>query len=211
VRRGATVWIAGTRSFSAEVLDFALEAGLRVAGLLEASDRGLVGARIHDLPVSWLDDGPETGPGSVVVGTGDVDRRETVARLEAAGFEIASLIHPRAHLARSSRVGTGVLVGPGAVVGAGARLGDHAVLGRGALVGHHTELGPFATLGPGANVAGNARVGSGAFLGMSAAVRDHLDVGAGAVVAMGAVCVRDVAPGATVLGRPASAGESGPP
>jgi UDP-perosamine 4-acetyltransferase len=159
---------------------------------------------VHGLPVTGLDGGPVPAPHEVLVGTGQVDRRPTVARLEAAGLRVASLVHPRAHVSRSSRVGAGVLVGPGAVVGARAGLADHVVLGRGALVGHHSEVEAFATLGPGANVAGNARIGESAFIAMSAAVRDHLTVGPGAVVAMGAVCVRDVPPGATVWGRAAS-------
>jgi sugar O-acyltransferase (sialic acid O-acetyltransferase NeuD family) len=201
----AEVLVAGTRTFSAEVADFAVEAGARVLGLVEPFDRERVGQAIHDLPVvSWLEDGPAGGVRAVLVGTGETGRRETVRRLLAAGWEPVALVHPRAHVARSATVGAGSVVGPGAIVGARAAVGDHVVIGRGSLVGHHTEIGEFATLGPGANLAGNVRVGPDVFVGMGAVVRDHVTLGAAATVAMGAVVVGDVEPGASVRGVPAS-------
>lgn len=192
--------MVGTRSFAAEVVDFAAETGLVIAGLLEPFDRDRVGTTIHDLPVSWLE---ETGAARALVGTGERSRRLIVGRLRAAGWTIDGLVHPKAHIARSSTVGDGAIVAPGVVVGARARIGDHVVLGRGALVGHHTEIGSFATLNPGANVAGNVRIGKDAFVGMGAVVREDVTVGASAVVAAGAVVVGDVDDAAEVRGLPA--------
>lgn len=199
----ATIWIAGTRSFAAEVAGYAREAGLELAGLLEPNDRDRIGGTVHGLPVAWLEDaGAEAGT-PALVGTGDRDRREVAARLEAAGFRPATLVHPTAHVPARTEIGPGTIVAPGAVIGAEVRIGRQVVVGRGSLVGHHTHVGEFATLGPGANVAGNSRLGPDAFLGMGAVVRDHVTVGAGAVVAMGAVVIGDVEPSAEVRGLPA--------
>lgn len=196
------VHVMGTRSFAAEVVDFARDAGLSVLGLLEPAEPDRIGSLIYGLPVKPLDDGPAEHH-LVLVGTGDVARREAVARLEQAGWQVASLVHPRAHLAPSARLGVGALIGPGVVVGAAAAVGDHVVIGRGALVGHHTEIGAFSTLGPGANVAGNVRIDEDVFLGMGSTVRDHTVIGASTVVAMGAVVTADAPPGAQLLGIPA--------
>jgi sugar O-acyltransferase (sialic acid O-acetyltransferase NeuD family) len=198
-----TLYVAGSRSFAAEVVDFARDAGLDPGGLLEPLDRSREGSTIHDLPVTWLEDAP---PGRALVGTGDNDRRELVERLEAAGHEVVGLVHPRAHVAPTAEVAPTALVAPGVVVGARASVGAHVVIGRGALVGHHTTIAGHATLGPGANVAGNVVVEARAFVGMGAVVRDHLTVGEAAVVAMGAVAVRDVSPGTQVRGVPAAPG-----
>jgi sugar O-acyltransferase (sialic acid O-acetyltransferase NeuD family) len=200
---GGEVHVAGTRTFAAEVVDFAVDAGLEVVSLLEPFDDARVGTTIHDLPVIRLEDGPPSEGGTALVGTGENDRREVVRRLRAAGWEIVGLVHPHAHVGPSAHVDPEAVLGPGVVVGARSVIGAHAVLGRGALVGHHTEIGEYATLGPGSNVAGNTRVGAGAFVGMGAVVRDHLEVGADAVVAMGAVVVRDVPAGIEVRGVPA--------
>jgi acetyltransferase EpsM len=199
----AEVHVAGTRTFSAEVIDFAIEAGYEVVGLLEPFDRDRVSTTIHERPVTWLEDGPPDGRGVALLGTGETNRRETVARLLDAGWEISTLVHPRAQVAPSARIGQGAIIGPAVVVGARSTVGDYAVLGRGALVGHHTEIGEFSTLSPGANVAGNVRLGADVFVGMGAAVRDHLEIGAAAVIAMGAVVVRNVGEGEEVRGLPA--------
>jgi sugar O-acyltransferase (sialic acid O-acetyltransferase NeuD family) len=196
------VRIVGTRTFAGEIADFARDAGLRVASLLEPFDASRVGSTIHGLPVTALEDGPG-GADAVLIGTGEPHRREIVERVERAGWRPVSLVHPHAHLAPSAEVGDGAVIGPGVIVGAFSTIGAHSVLGRGVLVGHHSEIGSFCTLGPGANVAGNTRVESDAFLGMASVIRDHLTIGAGAVVAMGAVVVRDVAAGSEVRGLPA--------
>jgi sugar O-acyltransferase (sialic acid O-acetyltransferase NeuD family) len=200
----AEVYVAGTRTFAAEVIDFAQDAGLEVAGLLEPYDRDRVATTIHDRPVSWLDDGPSGDSRLVLVGTGEIARRKVVGSLLEAGWQIVTLVHPRAHVAPSAVVGQGVILSPGVVIGARSRVGDYAVLGRGALIGHHTELGPFCTLGPGANVAGNVHIEPDVFIGMGALVRDHVRVGASAVIAMGSVVVRDVSEKAAVRGLPAA-------
>jgi len=196
------VHIVGSRTFAGEVADFARDAGLSIAGLLEPLDPDRIGTTIHDLPVKPLERPPDSDP-RVIIGTGDPKRREIVERVAAAGWKPVSLIHPAAHLAPSVTVGEGALVGPGVVVGAYTTIGEHVVLGRGSLVGHHTTIGDFATLGPGANVAGNVQVGEDVFIGIGAVIRDHVTVGADAVVAMGAVVVGEVEAGAEVRGLPA--------
>ena len=187
--RPSRLYVVGTRSFAVEVVDFAAETGLEIAGLLEPFDRTRVGTTIHDLPITWLE---ETGAARVLVGTGERSRRLIVGRLRAAGWTIDGLVHPKAHVARSSSVGKGAIVAPGVVVGARTRIGEHVVLGRGALVGQQTEVGAFATVGPGANVAGNVRIGEDASIGTAAVVLDHVTVGASAVVGAGAVVLADV-------------------
>lgn len=199
------LYIVGTRTFSAEVIDYARDAGIEPAGLLEPFDRDRVGTEIHGLPVTWLEDAaPQSA--TAVIGTGQPDRREVAERLAAAGFEPAGLVHPAAHLAPSAEIGAGSIVAPGSIVGAMTTIGDNVVVGRGSLIGHHTAIEDLATLGPGCNVAGNVRIRPGAFLGMAAVIRDHTEVGEGATVAMGAVVVGDVAPGAQVRGLPAAEG-----
>lgn len=204
-----SLFIVGTRSFAAEVADFARAAGFEPAGLLEAKDSSRPGSTIHDLPVGWLDDSSPSPGERAIVGTGDTDRREVTERLFARGWELATLVHPAAHVSPTTEIGPGSIVGPGVAVGAMSRIESGVVVGRGALIGHHTTIGTLATLSPGANVAGNTVIGAGTFIGMGAQVRDHLRVGDGATVAMGAVVVGDVADGDEVRGIPARSVETG--
>lgn len=195
------LYVVGTRSFAAEIAEFAEDGGFDVVGLLEPYEEERAGSEIHGLPVSWLEATEPTFP--VAIATGERSRREIVARVVEAGFELATLVHPRAHVSRRATIGSGTVIAPGVVVGAHARIGENVLLARGVLVGHHTTIGPFATLNPGANVAGNVDVGADAFLAMGAVVRDHVRIGPAAVVAAGAVVVRDVPAGLEVRGVPA--------
>lgn len=195
------IHVAGTGSFALEVAEYARDAGLAVAGLIELLDPARVGTEVHGLPVRAADDLPHEGAAAVVGAGGD--RLGLWALLGPHGWRAASVVHPAAHVAPSARVGEGSVIAPGVVVGAATVLGEHVLVGRGALVGHHTVVEPGVVLNPGANVAGHVRLGAGVTVGMGALVADHLEVGAGAVIAAGAAVVRPVAAGVRVQGVPA--------
>ena len=195
------IHVAGSGSFALEVAEYARDAGLEVAGLIELQDPARVGTEVHGLPVRAADDPPADGAATVVGAGGD--RLAHWALLVPHGWRAASVLHPTAHVAPSARVGDGCVVAPGVVVGAATELGEHVLIGRGALVGHHTALEPGVVLNPGANVAGHVRLGAGVTVGMGALVADHLVVGAGAVIAAGAAVVRSVGAGVRVQGVPA--------
>lgn len=193
------IYVAGTGSFALELVEYARDAGFVVQGLIELVDHARVGSRIHDLEVVAVD-GPAQG--AFVIGAGG-DRQEHATRLEAGGWDPATVVHPTAHLGAGARVGGGAVVAPGVVVGAASELEPHVLVGRGSLVGHHVSVAAAATLNPGSNVAGNVRIGESAVIGMGAVVVNGLEIGARAVVAAGAVVVRDVDAGARVQGVPA--------
>jgi carbonic anhydrase/acetyltransferase-like protein (isoleucine patch superfamily) len=202
------IHVAGTGSFALEVVEYALAAGRRIAGLVELLDAGRVGTAIHGLPVHAVDDLPPGG--MAVVGAGG-DRARHWATLAAEGWRAATIVHPSAWISPSAELAPGCVVGPATVVGAATRLGGHVLVGRGALVGHHTLLEAGVVLNPGANVAGHVRIGPSAVIGMGARVADHIAVGARAGVAAGAGVVRAVGEGVRVQGVPARpfGGESG--
>jgi sugar O-acyltransferase (sialic acid O-acetyltransferase NeuD family) len=193
------IYVAGTGSFALEVVEYARDAGFAVRGLIELVDDARVGGRIHDLEVVALD-GPARG--AFVVGAGG-DRQEHATRLEAGGWDPATVIHPTAHLSASASIASGAVVAPEVVLGAASELGAHVLVGRGSLIGHHVSVAAGATLNPGSNVAGHVRIGERAVIGMGAVVANGLEIGARAVVAAGAVVVRDVDAGARVQGVPA--------
>jgi sugar O-acyltransferase (sialic acid O-acetyltransferase NeuD family) len=193
--------IAGTGSFALEVVEYAVDAGWRVAGLIELMDPERVGTVIHGLPVR---DAADAGLGAIGAGG---DRNAIWEPLAEAGWRAATVVHPTAHVSPSASLAPGCVIAPAAVVAAASALGAHVLIGRGALVGHHTRLADGVVLNPGANVAGHVAIGAGARIGMGAVVADHLSIGEDAVVAAGAVVVRDVPAGARVQGVPARAFE----
>lgn len=142
-----------------------------------------------------------------VLGFGSLEgrerRREAVLRLSPVLSGWASVVHPSAQVSPTAFVAEGAVIMAGAVVQTGARVGAHGIVNSGAVVEHDAVLGEHVHLAPGAVLGGAVQVGAMAYIGLGALVRDHIRVGAGATVGMGAVVVRDVPPGARVMGVPA--------
>ncbi len=194
------IFIAGTGSFAAEIVDWAHSAGHRVVGLVELLDDSNIGTIRHGLEVS----GPQVvaAGARVVLGFGG-SRRAGWERLAAAGWSPCELVHPNAALADDVRVEEGATIGPLAVVGAAGVIGANALISRGALVGHHVDIGAFSVLNPGTNIGGNTTIGEDVFVGIGATVVNGRSIGARAVIAAGAVVLHDVDPGTRVQGVPA--------
>jgi serine O-acetyltransferase len=110
---------------------------------------------------------------------------------------------------------TGIEIHPGAVIGRRLFI-DHGmgvVIGETAVVGNDVTLYQSVTLG-GTSLAKGKRhptLEDGVIVGAGAQVLGPVRVGAGARIGANAVVVKDVAPGATMVGIPArSAGEKAP-
>lgn len=128
-------------------------------------------------------------------------------RLAAASRHAAlpwqNVVHPRAWISPSARLGRGVFVGANAVIQAGAVIGDHAIINTAVVVEHDCRIGSGAHLGPGVVLGGGVEIGEGCLVGLGARVRDHCAIGAHATVGMGSVVVGAVQAGTVVLGVPA--------
>jgi sugar O-acyltransferase (sialic acid O-acetyltransferase NeuD family) len=143
---------------------------------------------------------------AAVVGVGNsalAKRVELFLLLRERGIEAPRLIHPRAVVSRSCRIGEGTVVFPGSVLGAGVEVGANAVIYSGVVAEHGCRIGDHAYLSPGVVLSGAVTVGEGAFLGAGAVVLPGLAIGAWASVAAGAVVTTTVRPGETVMGVPA--------
>jgi sugar O-acyltransferase (sialic acid O-acetyltransferase NeuD family) len=194
------LYLAGSGSFAAEVAEWAQDAGWTVRGLVELLDAARIGSVRGGFPVI----APATCPhgARAAIATGG-DRRGHWAMLAEHGWQAATIVHPRAHVSSSAKLGTGCVVGPGVVIGAETIINEHALVSRGALVGHHDRIGAFVSLMPGVNLGGHVELGARATIGMGAVVVNGTTVGADTTVAAGAVVLREVADGIRVQGMPA--------
>lgn len=154
--------------------------------------------------LTWVRQSRESFDG-LAIGIGDPGARLQVAS-ELGDFDPSwwpALVHPRAIVGDTCRVGHGVLVGAGAIVTVGVTLHPFCLVNFGTTVGHEAEIGEGSVVNPGASVAGGVRIGRRVLVGSGAQILQYLSVGDGAVVGAGAVVTRDVAAGETVVGAPA--------
>ncbi|MGH7356560.1 MAG: NeuD/PglB/VioB family sugar acetyltransferase [Candidatus Rokuibacteriota bacterium] len=199
--------IVGAGGHARAVADLAAECDWEVAGFAErpgAPPRPEVLGDDSDLAA--LARGARIDAAVVGVGNSALQRRtEIFQRLGQAGLATPALVHPRATVSRSARIGDGTTVFAGAVLGAGVEIGENAVLYSGVIVEHECRIADHAYLSPGVVLSGEVVVGPGALLGSGAVVLPGVTIGRDAVVAAGAVVTSDVKPGQTVMGVPARA------
>jgi sugar O-acyltransferase (sialic acid O-acetyltransferase NeuD family) len=206
--------ILGAGGHGRAVADLARACGFTVVGFIDRAGQVRGGAvlggdeELEALLRSGRADGAVVGVGATAL----TRRAELFQRLRGLCVGAPALVHPRATVSPSGRIGEGAVVFAGCVLGAAVEVGDNAVLYSGVLVEHDCRIGEHAYLSPGVILSGAVEVETGALLGAGAVVLPGLRIGKDAVVGAGAVVTRDVSAGQTVVGSPARprAGSEGP-
>ena len=128
---------------------------------------------------------------------------EVIRRSGVPREAFATVVHPRAIVASSARVGLGTTILAGSVICPEAVLGDHVIVLQNTTVNHHTRVGDFTTLSAGITILGYIEIGANAFVGGGSTLAPMVKVGDGAVVGAGSVVIRDVPAGRVHAGNPA--------
>ncbi len=209
-----TVTIIGAGGHGKVVADVARSAGFEVVGFTDDAP-GRAGGSFQGLPVlgleDWLHSAARAGL-RAALGIGDNNARgRAFERLRAAGVSMPVLVHERASVAASARLGDGTVVMALAVVNPDATVGEGAIVNSGAIVEHDCEVGPFAHLSPNATLGGAVVIGHRSHVGLGAVVLPGVRVGANVRVGAGAVVLADIEAGLTAVGVPARTLKKGTP
>ena len=157
-----------------------------------------------DVP-SFLNEYPH-----IVVALGDNRlRAHRIAGLKNVGFELATVIHPRAWVSPTATIGCGTVIFAGAVINSGACLGEGCIVNTGATIDHDCNLGHGVHVSPGAHLGGGTIVGDRTWIGIGAAVCHCLDIGSDVVVGAGAAVVGNLPSSVKATGVPARIVEGG--
>jgi UDP-3-O-[3-hydroxymyristoyl] glucosamine N-acyltransferase len=70
-------------------------------------------------------------------------------------------------------------------------------------IAHNCRIGARTQVAAGAIISGSVTVAADVWIGPNATISDYIQIGEGARIAIGAVVLRDVEPGATMIGNPA--------
>ena len=119
---------------------------------------------------------------AAIVAMGNNRLREALQHaLYAAGFALATVVHPQAMVSPRAVIGEGGAIMAGAIVGTGAQLGAGVIVNCGAVVDHDGRVDDFCHLGV------NAAMAGGSVLGRSAWMQAGSALGYGALVESGRV------------------------
>lgn len=130
-------------------------------------------------------------------------RARILASLAEQSAALATLVHPKAAVARDTVLGKGVAVMAGAVVNSGARLGDGVIVNTCASVDHDCTLGACVHVAVGAHLCGTVAVGDSTWIGAGATVINNITITGGCTIGAGAVVVKNITEVGTYFGVPA--------
>jgi len=197
-------FLFGAGGHAKVVLSTSLASGLVVDGLFD-DDPQKQGAEILGVKVKGtIADAAREGPARGVLAIGDNRTRRVLAqRPQNKEWEWLTLVHPKAYVHPSVRLGPGTVVFAGAVIQPDTRVGAHAIINTGATVDHDCHIGDFVHIAPGAHLAGDVIVEEGALVGIGAVVLPGVRIGAWTIVGAGAVVTEDLPPCVVAVGVPA--------
>ncbi len=107
----------------------------------------------------------------IIVAIGNNKLRESLAHeATCAGYQLVTVIHPRAIISPTAVIGQGCAVMAGAIVGSQAQLGLGVIMNCGAVVDHNAQVADFGHLGVNVCMAGGSKLGRGAWLQAGCAI-----------------------------------------
>lgn len=100
-----------------------------------------------------------------VIGIGNNKVREQLQCLAVkAGLTLPTLIHPKAIISPSVKLGAGTTIFAGVVIGVDACIGQGVIVNCAATIDHDAILEDFSHLGVGVHLAGSSYIGRSAFI-----------------------------------------------
>jgi sugar O-acyltransferase (sialic acid O-acetyltransferase NeuD family) len=201
--------LVGCGAFARELINWVddlvdLKKSIPITGFLDDSPDALVGFP-YDVQYLGTIQSYEVQPGDrLLMAVGEPKaKKKLFLELKAKGAFFSQMIHPSAVVARTARLGEGVVVCPQAFISADALVGDLCAINGNASVGHDVKLGRFSTLSSHVDLTGWVQVDECAFFGSGARILPKVKIGSGARIGAGAVVMRSVPADAVVYAPPA--------
>ena len=174
-----------------------------IVGLIDVKE-----GKIFDYSVIGNDDELfsfyEQGINNIFISIGDNKLREKLfIRSEKIGFNIISIISPKACISKYAHVGRGVVIMPGAIINAEAKIKDGTIINTNSSVDHDCVIGEFSHIAPGTAISGSCDIGKRCLIGTGARVIDGIRIGNDAVIGAGAAVVNDLKGNCVAVGVPA--------
>ncbi len=120
---------------------------------------------------------------------------------EAAGYRLATYVHPSVDLTAEVSIGKGSFIAAGALIQPRVSIGANVYIFGGALVGHHSTVGDNCWLTSHASILGLCTVGANCFLAANATIVNGCTVGDRAFLGANALVAKDLDPGGVVVSR----------
>lgn len=131
------------------------------------------------------------------------DRMKTTQIILSKGGKFINLIHPKAIISPSAKIGSGVAIKAYSSVASEVFIGDFVYLQSSVIIGHDVKIDDYCHVNSFSFFAGSVHVEKLCTINAGAKIIQNVKVGSGATVGMGSVVLRNVKSETTVFGSPA--------
>ena len=139
----------------------------------------------------------------LLIAIGNIEiKKRIVTNLKKKGAKFLTLIHPKAIVLNTAKIGEGVVIFPFAIVSDNVQLGDFVMMNSYSSCGHDAKVGKYCILSPYATLNGFVVLEEEVFLGTHSTVIPYKRVGYKSQVSANSVVMRDVPEKKMVFGVP---------
>lgn len=188
------VYLYGASGHAKVVIDIAKLAYLDVPSLVD--DNSNVNS-LDELPVVHSSEGLSP----IIVTVGDCQMRQKIVK-KLGNREYLTIVHPKAVLAESVKLGYGTVVMAGAILNPYVSVGNHCIINTGAALDHDVQISDFVHIAPHCTLCGEVEVGEGTWVGAGTTVIQGIKIGKNCFVGAGSVVVKDIPDGTLCYGNP---------
>jgi sugar O-acyltransferase (sialic acid O-acetyltransferase NeuD family) len=97
-------------------------------------------------------------------------------KLQRLGFELPTIVSPRAYVSKHSFIGIGSIVMNDAVISAGAVIGDNCIINTKSIIEHGSKIKNHCHISTNAVINGEVVVGEGSFIGSGAVTKECIKI-----------------------------------
>lgn len=140
---------------------------------------------------------------------GNCELREILyKKIKDIGFNIATVVHPKAVVARDVKIGEGTFIAASATVNPGTKIGKNVIINTASSIDHDCIIGDFVHIAPGVTLSGEIKVGSQTHIGTGANVIQRMTIGKKCMVGAGLTLRDDLRDGQSYIKPGANANEN---
>ena len=107
-------------------------------------------------------------------------------------YELSTIIHPKAFVSKTAKIGEGCYIGPMATVLARATLGKAVIINTTASVDHDCSIADYAHIAPGAHLCGNVTVGTRSLIAVGGVVVPKITIGDDCILGASSALTRTI-------------------
>ncbi len=131
-------------------------------------------------------------------------RYEICSIINDLGGITPSLIHPRALLSPSAKIGKGVYIQANAYIWTKVEIDDFCIISPNVVIAHHAHIGKACLISTGSIVGASVNINNSSFLGIGCSIITGVsEIGENSIIGAGALVLKDVQPDCVVVGSPA--------